>query len=321
MQPMGAIEPKQALLFLFIWVMLAIILGIGASWVWVLWRLLTGQRLLPEGPLVERRKTPWGSGTVLLAFLIYLVANILAFEGYIWATGGMSSEKPAVAPATPAGQAVEKKEPGDPEKAAQSPRAKTEARKLSLVELMCVQATINAFLIVFLPLVVRETSGARLRDLGLSLDGWRRQVAAGVVTVLFLMPFVYGAQYLAIRVLGPFDEQSRHPVEKMLREQFSSEAVVLACLTAVVLAPLFEEMMFRGIFQSWLVDLLDRFRSTVQSRLAKRLDPIEYVPSPRGPDQLTASPGTMDGLEPTYWAEDFADEETDSHRVIDEVAP
>ncbi len=284
MQPMGAIEPKLALLFLLGWMILVILLGIGASWVGVLWRLLTGQRVLPEGPLVERRKTPWGSGTVLLVFLVYLAANVLAFQGYIWATGGMASENPAVAPATPLGEAVEKKDSGDAGKAgpaepgdgdrtgqhdtpAQPPPAKFPARKLTLVEMMSIQAAINAFLLVFLPLVIRKTSGARLRDLGLSLEGWRRQVAAGVVTVLLLMPFVFAVQYLAVRALGPFDEKFRHPVEKMLRKEFSSEVAVLAFLSAVVLAPLAEEMMFRGIFQSWLVDLLDRFGKILRSGL------------------------------------------------------
>jgi membrane protease YdiL (CAAX protease family) len=339
MQPMGAIEPRQALLFLFGWLVLAILLGIGASWVWVLRRLLMGQRLLPEGPLVERRRTPWGSGTVLLAFLIYLAANVLAFQGYIWATGGTWIEKPAVAPAMPVGKAMEKADSGDPGKAVEAqpgdddraakrnrpletpdpfPPAKPETRKLSLVELMSIQAVVNMFLIVFLPVVVRGTSGARLRDLGLSLDGWRRQAAAGVVALLFLMPLVYGAQYLAMRALGPFDEESRHPVEKMLREQFSSEAAVLAFLTAVILAPLFEELMFRGLFQSWLVNLLDRSWGMVQGQFTKPMDPIGFSPRPRESDQSTSSVGTMGEFEPGFWAEDFADESPHGHPLIDE---
>ncbi|MGP0066012.1 MAG: lysostaphin resistance A-like protein [Isosphaeraceae bacterium] len=149
-----------------------------------------------------------------------------------------------------------------------------------MVELMCVQATVNALLIVLLPLVVRVTSGAWFRDLGLSLQGWRDQVAVGVVSVLFLMPFVYGAQFIAMSALGPFDEESRHPVEKMFKKQFSSEAAALALLTAVVMAPLFEELMFRGIFQRWLVDLMDRFRNRVRSRPAGLSDTIELAQLP-----------------------------------------
>jgi membrane protease YdiL (CAAX protease family) len=306
---MGAIEPKQVLPFLLGWFVLLILSGIGASWIWVAWRLLTGRRLLGDGPLVERRKTPWGSGTVLLIFVLYLVITVLAFEGYIWATGGMASEKPALTPAIAIDKAVGKTDSAAPAKAAesqpedggraenptpqpetpaQSPQPKAEVKKRSLVELMSVHAVVTAFLLVLLPVVVRETSGAELRDLGLSLNGWRRQVLAGAVAVLFLMPFVYGAQYLAMRSLG-FDPEFRHPVEKMLREQFSIEVAVLSILTAVILAPLFEEILFRGIFQSWLVELLDRFWNRVRSRFAERSEPPEFDPFPHESDRLDPS--------------------------------
>jgi membrane protease YdiL (CAAX protease family) len=334
---MGAIEPKQVLLFLFGWIVLLILLGIGSSWVWVLWRLVTGQQLLPERSLVERRKTPWSSGTVLVVFLVYLLANVLAFQGYLWATGAMPDEQPAVAPATPVvntesvapGNAAEpaagngdraEKRASTPETPVQPALPKPEARKLTLIELMSIQGALTAFLIVFLPLVVRGTSGTRLRDLGLSLKGWREQVVVGVVALLFLMPLVYGAQYLAMRALGPFDEQSRHPVEKMLREQFSTQAAVLAFLTAVVLAPLLEEMIFRGIFQNWLVDLLDRFGSRLRKRFADLGAPVEFVALTHETSPLTSSAESKDGSEPAYWAEDFASDEPDPHPVIDEWA-
>ena len=143
-------------------------------------------------------------------------------------------------------------------------------------------------------------------------------MAAGVVTVLLLMPFVFAAQYLAVRALGPFDEEFRHPVEKMLRKEFSSEVAVLAVLSAVVLAPLFEEMMFRGIFQTWLVDLLDRFGKMLWSGLVRVRDPNESVSFPIESGHLPPSPELVDGLEPAVWAEDFADEEPDRHPAIDE---
>jgi hypothetical protein len=44
----------------------------------------------------------------------------------------------------------------------------------------------------------------------------------------------------------------------MLQENFSPGVACLAFLTAVVLAPVFEEMLFRGLIQSWLVKAFDR---------------------------------------------------------------
>ena len=125
---------------------------------------------------------------------------------------------------------------------------------------MFAQAAISEVLIILLPGLIWLTSGARLRDLGLSLAGWRRQAAVGIVAVLFLLPIVYGVQAACVTYLEvPDREARRHPVEKMLREDPSVGVAYLAFLTAVVLAPAFEELLFRGIIQSWLVKALNRF--------------------------------------------------------------
>jgi membrane protease YdiL (CAAX protease family) len=352
MHPMSAIGPKEVLVFFLGWILLVILLGIGASWIGVIWNLMTGQRILPERPLVERRKIPWSSGTVLIVFLVYLAANILAFQGYLWATGATPEEKPALEPAIPVAKTAEKKDSANPEKAgsaepvdphvinlsvtipsaekagtaepgdvdrtghrdtpAQPPSDSVEARRLTLIEMMSVQAAVNAFLVVFLPMVLRGTSGARLRDLGLSLDRWQPQVVLGVVSVLMLMPFIYGAQYIAVYRLG----RTQHPLEQMLREQFSIESAVLSFLAAVVLAPLIEEMLFRGIFQSWLVELLNRSWSIAQGLFVSELVPIESSTLTQESDQSASLVGTMDVSERDTRADDFADEQTDRHPLI-----
>ena len=93
------------------------------------------------------------------------------------------------------------------------------------------------------------TSGARLRDLGLSLSGWWRQAAVGVVAMLITTPVVFLVQFGAISVWRP----NSHPLEKMLREHFSVDVGYLALVTGVILAPMLEEMTFRAILQGWLI--------------------------------------------------------------------
>ena len=44
----------------------------------------------------------------------------------------------------------------------------------------------------------------------------------------------------------------------MLGDHFSPGIASLAFLTAVVLAPAFEELLFRGFLQSWLVNVFTR---------------------------------------------------------------
>ncbi len=84
---MGAIEPKQALLLVLVWISLILLWGIGSSWIWVFWRSATGQAVIPWRLPIKSRKIPWGSGTVLLTFVVYLAVNLLAFQGYAWMTG------------------------------------------------------------------------------------------------------------------------------------------------------------------------------------------------------------------------------------------
>ncbi len=277
---MAMLEPRLVLLHIIELVMMSILFGIGASWCWILWNLLKGRPLFPERPLVARGRTPWGSGTVLIVFVLYVAANLLLFKGYALVTrGSPSDEVPAATKAAPH-VTVEKPDSPAPKQAAlrsaetdqaeepdlppANPTSgienKKDAKEFSLLELMSIQAVVNTFLLLLLPMVLRGTSGARLNDLGLSLDHWGRQVMIGLVAVLYLLPIIMGTQHLALKLLGPFDEQSRHPVERMLREQFSGGVAGLALVTAVILAPIFEELMFRGIFQSWLIELLERFR-------------------------------------------------------------
>ena len=49
----------------------------------------------------------------------------------------------------------------------------------------------------------------------------------------------------------------------MLFKEFSLGVAGLAILSAVIVAPIFEELLFRGILQSWLVRLFGRRNTSV----------------------------------------------------------
>jgi membrane protease YdiL (CAAX protease family) len=306
-------------------VMLSILFGIGATWCWMLWNLLTGQSPLPERPLVSRGRTPWSSGSVLIVILLWITIPIL-FQSYVWLTrGSTSADTPAMAKPIPAPSVEEadspesvpadREEESDLRPALPVPGppgvAGKDARKLSLLELMSIQAAVFIVLIVLMPLVLRCTSGARLLDLGLSLKRWGRQVAVGVAAVLFLLPIIFGTQYVATKLLGPFDEQSRHPVERMLREHFSGGLATLALVTAVVLAPVCEEMLFRGIFQSWLIGLAERLRSSMAIKPGEPVaDPTTFVFPPDEPGDHPSGAEIREPAELTDWSEVPATEKT-----------
>src|SRR5262245_18067313 len=94
MHPMVWIARDQVLRSVAFWVLLAIFLGMVLSWFWRIHRLLTRQRILPESPLVRRGETPWGAGTTLLVFLVYVLGNLIALEIYVLATRGGWEERP-----------------------------------------------------------------------------------------------------------------------------------------------------------------------------------------------------------------------------------
>ena len=50
-------------------------------------------------------------------------------------------------------------------------------------------------------------------------------------------------------------DSNAHPLQKMVLDEFSPGVPQLAILVAVFVAPVFEEIMFRGIIQSWLARL------------------------------------------------------------------
>jgi membrane protease YdiL (CAAX protease family) len=286
---MVEINPAQLALALMTMVMLSALLAMFAGWAWMFWRLATGQTLLPSQPLVSLSPPTWRGGTVFLAFSTYVVMNVVVAGLYARTAGRLPRKpatelkspvepvkqpeaaktprgsKPADTKSNPIGQpkdAAGKIEVGPPSEATdgENPSKPKEsddddAGKFSLIEQMFMVSVINCFLLVVLPVLIRVTSGTRLRDLGLSFKGWERQAALGAMATLIAAPAVYSVQFAALL----YWRANAHPLEKMLRKEFDSLGVAdLAVISAVILAPIVEELMFRGLFQRWCIDFLAR---------------------------------------------------------------
>ena len=293
---MGQLTAREILLGILNWVLLTILFGALASWIWTIQRLWTDKPLLPNEPLVERRKTPWGVGTVLLVLIVYVLVTRYGLEWYALASRGETPRNQAAAPVR-----IEKKDAEHPDGDESLPWG------LSLTELMFAQAAISEVLIILLPGLVWLTSGARLRDLGLSLAGWRRQAAVGTVAILLLLPIVYGVQAACVTYLDvPDREARRHPVEKMLREDPSGGVAYLAFVTAVVVAPAFEELLFRGIIQSWLVKALNRFARREAPSPSNRHDvqatpAVTFQVGPPAPNAQVDPDLDLPSIDNGYW--------------------
>ena len=107
---------------------------------------------------------------------------------------------------------------------------------------------VDLLMLIVITGVAKLTCRARLRDFGLSFDGWWWQAALGVVATLIATPPVNAIQFLAAKLWSP----QAHPVQEMMFKQFSVGIAGLAVMTAVVVAPMFEELVFRGFLQTGL---------------------------------------------------------------------
>jgi membrane protease YdiL (CAAX protease family) len=250
---MPKIGPAQILLVLLTFFLLAVLASMFMAWGWLIWRLLTRQPILPEKPMVARQEPTWGLWSVLLIVLLYLVVGFTLSQGYALATG-RSPARQTPPPAAKNDRAADGAEKHVDDKAIEPTFAMT--------EMMFVNAVAQVIMLVLAPLVLRWTSGAHLHDLGLSLSGWWRQAAVGVVAMLITTPVVFLVQFGAISVWQP----NSHPLEKMLREHFSVDVGYLALVTGVILAPMLEEMTFRAIFQGWLIRWMIRREYSTEPR-------------------------------------------------------
>jgi membrane protease YdiL (CAAX protease family) len=101
-------------------------------------------------------------------------------------------------------------------------------------------------LIVLILAAARRTAGAPA-----SPPGWRTQIRVAFATAFILLPVCTSQLYAAKilwRYLDPSAEQPQHGViDALERSEWGSAGIVQLVLVAVVVAPLAEELFFRGL--------------------------------------------------------------------------
>jgi membrane protease YdiL (CAAX protease family) len=121
-------------------------------------------------------------------------------------------------------------------------------KTLSARELMTITGVVNVVLLVVGPLLVASMTKVRVRDLDLIGPDPGRNFLRGARTWPMLACWIYAIFFLALR----FWKATKHPVEEMIRADRSVLTMSLAFVTAVILAPLAEEFLFRGLLLGWL---------------------------------------------------------------------
>ena len=123
---------------------------------------------------------------------------------------------------------------------------------LTFTEQIVLVSIIDLILLAVVPVSVMLLSNADRVDLGLTSDNLARNVAIGGAAFLLITPVVMTINGLAQWFYQLFYQSKPHPLLEMLRDEATPGAIVLAYVSAVILAPAAEELIFRGIIQGWL---------------------------------------------------------------------
>lgn len=203
---------------------------------WVLCQVVSGRPLLPPWPQTPRL-VPWGGGTIVAVTAAWLALHVVVPAGYVLVRPDAPPRPTATTPATG---------PTD-RKTTEAPVGKT-ARPFTFAEQILLISLINGLLLLALPTGIILGTGARRADLGLVTGSIGRDLKLGALAFLTVTPVVMTINLYAQRVWKP----QGHPLERMLKEGVNPGVIALAYLSAVVLAPAAEELMFRAVFQGWL---------------------------------------------------------------------
>jgi len=93
--------------------------------------------------------------------------------------------------------------------------------------------------------------GASARDLGVSWPDVSRDIVLGAAAFIMLAPIVFGIQMVLVMIVGP----TKHPFILLLQKTPDLRLFLATSVNAVLLAPIVEELLFRGVLQGWLQSL------------------------------------------------------------------
>lgn len=190
------------------------------------------QKHIGGSPLLKyepRSRVPWRGAVAMLGMAMPLL-GMFAFLAGIFA---ISAESPDAAVV----EAVVEVE-----------------EKMSLEKQLIAGWANVAFVLVFvagLIAVLVKILPAELRDFGLPTS-WRqllRDTGIGLLAALASLLPMFAIQLVLLNIWPP-DEQ--HPLIEQLRENNTPAMMMMSFALAVIAAPLFEEFIFRGLFQGWL---------------------------------------------------------------------
>jgi membrane protease YdiL (CAAX protease family) len=119
--------------------------------------------------------------------------------------------------------------------------------------ILCNSEIITIAVIIFL---ARASFARRLKGFGLNVRTIHKDFAAALLNLLSVWPLMAAmillTMYLGKLIMGPDFEIQPHEELELIRTYSQLPVRVLIIVTAIVIVPVFEEMLFRGLFQTML---------------------------------------------------------------------
>ncbi len=102
-------------------------------------------------------------------------------------------------------------------------------------------------------ILFRMASGTQPYQLGLSCRSLLRRLALACLSWLVITPFVFGINFLvSLAYVDLTGRKPEHPLEQLAEGSPLFTDAVLIGLVALAVAPIWEELLFRGVVQPWL---------------------------------------------------------------------
>ncbi len=146
--------------------------------------------------------------------------------------------------------------------------------ELAPTSLIGLVTAVNFACLGMIPLGLLRQDRQRLSGMILNGGSLRTRFFQGLLTTLLAAPVAYGCHFGASLIWKP----TAHPLSEMLEESFGPVAAFLAFISAVLLAPALEELLFRGVLLHYLTPSGPIEASSV-GEICKKLPTVDEIGS------------------------------------------
>lgn len=221
---------------------------ISSLWAWIV--LIARKLRAPHVPLIPwtpRRQVPWALIDLILLVGLWILASLLVRQ--ILQNWGMLPREIRLEELT------------------------IEQNKALLI------GNIVASLVILMNalVLIAFRTGASLADFGLTLKEMLPDLKLGLLGFILLAPPVYALQGLLVHLWKP----SKHPLVEMFKESPDASFFVIVFISAAIIAPLSEELIFRvflqGFLEKWFTFSTGLYELLIGGQ-PRHLAPIEMEP-------------------------------------------